>query len=70
MRTILKLADALQVPPRELWPDIEVAEMLDATAAFAEDGRIMTEAEAEALRAASKRNAPKIPAQSLPIRRR
>lgn len=68
--TILKLADALHVAPRELWPDIEVADLLDAAAAFAEEGRPMTEAEARALRDGSKRNSPKIPVRALPSRRR
>jgi transcriptional regulator with XRE-family HTH domain len=31
-KTILKIAEALNVDARELWPDIEVAEMLDAVA--------------------------------------
>ena len=70
-KTILKLADALQVQPQELWPDIEVAEMLDApVASFEQDEHVMTEAEAKALRDTSTRNAPKIPVQPLPTRRR
>ncbi len=69
-KTILKLAEALQVQPQELWPDLEVAEMLDAVAGFQEDDHAMTEVEAKALRDASKRNAPKIPVRSLPGRGR
>ncbi len=69
-KTILKLADALGVPPRDLWPDIEVAETLDAVADFAEDGRNMSEAEGEALRSTSTRNAPKIAVRPLPTRSR
>ena len=49
-KTLNKIASALDVDVRELWPDIEVAEHLDAVVAFQQDGREMTEAEAEALR--------------------
>lgn len=69
-KTILRLADALQVQPEELWPDIEVADMLDAAASFAQDEHIMTEAEAQALRNNSPRNLPKIPVRPLPTRNR
>ena len=48
-KTILKLAEALQVQPQELWPDIEVAEMLDAVASFEQEDHVMTDAEANAL---------------------
>ena len=68
-KTILKLAEALQVQPQELWPDLEVAEMLDAVASFQQEDHVMTEVEAKALRDASERNAPKIPVRSLPRRR-
>jgi transcriptional regulator with XRE-family HTH domain len=66
-RTILKVAEALSVHPRELWPDLEVAEMLDAVASFQQDEYVMTEAEAEAeaLKDTSKRNSPKIPIRPL-----
>lgn len=69
-KTILKFAEALGVSPRDLWPDMEVAELLDAVASFQEDDYVMTEAEARALRDPSKRNRPTIPAKSLPTRRR
>ena len=49
-KTIFKLAEALQVQPQELWPDIEVAEMLDAVAGFQQDDHVMTDAEAKVLR--------------------
>ena len=68
-RTILKLANALNVQAHELWPDIQVAEMLDAVASFQRDGYLMTDAEAAALSDASKRNLPRIPTKSLPIHR-
>ena len=64
-RTLLKVADALGVRPQELWPDLEVAEMLDAVASFQQDDYVMTEAEAEALKDSSKRNPPKIPVRPL-----
>ena len=35
-KTILRLAEALDVQPRELWPDIDVVDMLDAVASFHE----------------------------------
>ena len=49
-KTLDKIAKALGVDVRSLWPDIEVSEHLDTVAAFQEDGREMTEAESDALR--------------------
>jgi len=69
-KTILKLAEALHVPPEDLWPDLEVAEMLDAVASFQQDDYVMTDAEAKALRDTANRNVPKIPIRSLPARQR
>jgi transcriptional regulator with XRE-family HTH domain len=69
-KTILKLAEALNVQPCELWPDLEVAETLDAVASFQQPDYVMTAAEAEALADTSKRNPPKIQAKSLPTRPR
>jgi transcriptional regulator with XRE-family HTH domain len=69
-KTILKLAEALNVRPQELWPDLEVADMLDAVASFQQEEYAMTEAEAEALRETSRRNSAKIPVRSLPARQR
>jgi transcriptional regulator with XRE-family HTH domain len=68
-KTVLKLAEALQVQPQELWPDVEVAEMLDAAADFQQDDYVMTEAEAKALRDTASPNVPKIPVRALPKRR-
>jgi transcriptional regulator with XRE-family HTH domain len=68
-QTILKLAAALGVSPSELWPDIEVAELLDATASFQADNYEMTPAEAKALGPGADRNRAKIAAKSLPPRR-
>ncbi len=67
-KTILKLAEALNVHPREIWPDIDVAEMLDAVAEFQQDDYVMTTAEAAAFSDTSKRNRPKVRAKSLPTR--
>lgn len=69
-KTILKLAEALNVQACDLWPDIDVAEMLDAVASFQQDEYVMTEAEARALSDTSRPNHPKIQAKSLPARRR
>ena len=67
-RTILRLAEALKVHPRELWPDIDVADMLDAVASFQQDDYTMTPAEAFALADTAKKNRPKVQAKSLPTR--
>ncbi len=67
-RTVLRLAEALNVHPRELWPDIEVADLLDAVAGFQQDGYMMTPAEARALGDAAPRNRPTVPVKSLPPR--
>jgi transcriptional regulator with XRE-family HTH domain len=68
--TILKLAEALNVQATDLWPDIDVADMLDAVASFQEDDYAMTEAEARALADTSRPNRPRIQPKSLPKRRR
>ena len=67
-KTVLRLAEALDVPPRDLWPDIDVAEMLDAAAAFQQDDHVMTAAEAAAFADTSKKNRPKLRPKSLPTR--
>lgn len=69
-KTLLKLAEALNVNVQQLWPDIEVAETLDAVASFQQPDYVMTEAEAQVLSDPAKRNRPKIAPKSLPIRRR
>lgn len=68
-KTILKLAEALNVHAWDLWPDIDVAEMLDAVASFQQDDYVMTDAEARALSDTSQPNRPKIQAKALPARR-
>ncbi len=67
-KTILKLAEALGVQPCDLWPDIDVADLLDAVAEFQQDGRKMTEAEAAAFADTSKKNRPTVRAKLLPPR--
>lgn len=67
-RTILKLAEALTVHPHELWPDMDVADMLDAVASFQQDDYTMTAEEAKALSGTAQKNRPKIRAKSLPSR--
>lgn len=69
-KTILKLAEALNVHARDLWPDIDVMETLDAVASFQQPDYVMTPAEAQALADTSERNLPKIQAKSLPKRLR
>ncbi len=67
-KTILKLAEALNVQPRDLWPDIEVVEMLDAVASLQSDDYVMSAAEAKAFADTAKKNKPKLPVHSLPPR--
>lgn len=69
-KTILRLAEALKVQVCDLWPDIEVAELLDAVASFEQEDYVMTQAEALALGDTTQPNRPKIQAKSLPARRR
>lgn len=67
-KTLLKLATALNVDVRELWPDLEVAERLDTVAAFQEDGYVMTAAEAAALKDTAQAKS-RIKGRSLPSRK-
>ena len=66
--TILSIASALNVDPRELWRDIEVSDILDTIVA-AQESQTMTDAEADALRSALERPAPAAPAAPLPKRK-
>ncbi|MFN0056639.1 MAG: helix-turn-helix domain-containing protein [Planctomycetales bacterium] len=68
-RTILALASALGVDPRDLWPELEVAEMLDTIAAV-QDDQDLSEAEAAAIGQALKRPVAEAPAAPLPKRKR
>jgi len=67
-KTILKLAEALNVQPRDLWPDIEVAEMLDAVASLQSGDYVMSAAEAKAFADTTNKNKPRLPVRSLPPR--
>lgn len=64
-QTIIKLAAALDVHPRELWPDLEVADILDTTAAVQQDQEL-SESEADALRRALAGPPANAPAKLLP----
>ena len=50
-QTIFKLADALGISPRDLWPDLDVTDILDTVAAAQQDQNMAPE-EAEAYRRA------------------
>jgi len=67
--TIMNLAAALDVEPTELWPNLDVADILDTVAAVQEDSE-MTQAEAEAIRRALDKPAANIPARPLPSRKK
>ena len=66
-KTILKMATALNVEPTELWPDLEVAAILDSTAEFFND-RELTAAQAEALDAAISGPPAQVKTRELPSR--
>jgi transcriptional regulator with XRE-family HTH domain len=66
-KTILKMASALNVAPTDLWPDLEVAAILDSIAEFPAD-RDLTDKQAAALDAAMSRPPAKVVARDLPAR--
>ncbi|WP_417730838.1 helix-turn-helix domain-containing protein [Rosistilla oblonga] len=66
-KTILKMAIALNVEPTQLWPDLEVAAILDSSAEFFND-RELTAAQAEALDAAISRPPARVKTRELPSR--
>jgi transcriptional regulator with XRE-family HTH domain len=68
-KTILGLANALNVDPRELWPDLDVTDILDTVAAVQQE-QTMSEAEADAFRRALEKPAAEAPAAPLPKRKR
>ncbi|MEX0820148.1 MAG: helix-turn-helix transcriptional regulator [Pirellulaceae bacterium] len=68
-KTIFKLAEALQVEPAALWPDLEVAEILDQVAAFRQE-RQLTPEQALSVREAMERPAANVTARRLPARQR
>ena len=68
-QTILKLAEALDASPRQLWPDLEVADILDTVAAVQQD-QDMTPEEADAYRHAMERTPTESAGKPLPKLRR
>ena len=68
-KTIDKLATALNVAPTDLWPTLEIAAILDSVADFHED-QDLTEEQAKAIEAASKRPPVKVKTRDLPTRKR
>jgi transcriptional regulator with XRE-family HTH domain len=69
-KTIMKLAEALSVTPQDLWPDLEVSEILDATYSFQQPDGELSQVEAEALCDTAPRNRAKLPVKLLPKRER
>lgn len=66
-KTIFKLAAALGVEPIELWPDLEVAAILDSVAQF-QQSQQLTKEQADAIEEASKRPPSKTKGRRLPSR--
>ena len=67
--TILNLAAALDVEPQELWPNLDLTDILDTVAAVQED-REMTAAEADAFRRTLDKPPAKAPVRKLPSRKK
>jgi transcriptional regulator with XRE-family HTH domain len=67
--TLLSLAAALDVEPRDLWPNLDVTDILDTIAAV-QEGSEMTAAEADAIRRALEKPATKASARALPSRKK
>lgn len=65
-RTIVKLAEALGVAPTELWPDLEVADILDTVAAVQTDDEQVSPEEAAAIDRAMDRKPTGPPGKGLP----
>jgi len=68
-QTIFKLAEALGISPRDLWPDLDVTDILDTVAAAQQD-QDMSPEEAEAYRRAMERPSNLPAGKPLPKRRR
>jgi len=68
-KTIFKMALALNVQPTDLWPNLEVAAILDSVDDFFAD-RELTEEQAKAIEAASSRPPVKVKTRELPSRKR
>ena len=67
--TILNLAAALDVEPHELWPNLDVTDILDTVAAVQEDSE-MNAAEADAIRRTLALPPAIAPARNLPSRKK
>lgn len=67
-KTILKMAHALSVQPTDLWPNMEVAAILDSVNDFFVD-RELTEEQAKSIEAASSRPPAKVKTRVLPSRK-
>jgi len=67
-KTILKMATALGVEPTALWPDLEVAAILDSVADMFND-RELTPAQADAIDAAASRPPVDVKTRELPSRK-
>ena len=67
-KTIFSLAEALNVAPTELWPDLEVAAILDTVANFQQEQEL-TQEQANAIDSAAKRPASKVKGRRLPSRK-
>lgn len=68
-KTILRMAQALNVQPTDLWPKMEVAAILDSVNEFFVD-RELTEEQAMSIEAASSRPPAKVKTRVLPSRKR
>ncbi|MCA9035680.1 MAG: helix-turn-helix transcriptional regulator [Planctomycetaceae bacterium] len=68
-KTIFKMARALNIEATELWPNLEVAAILDSVSDFFED-RDLTADQAKAIEAASSRKPAKVRTRDLPSRKR
>ena len=68
-KTIFKMALALNIEPTELWPNLEVAAILDSVADFFED-RELTADQAKAIEAAGSRVPARVKTRVLPSRTR
>ncbi len=68
-KTILKVAQALNVQPTDLWPNMEVAAILDSVNDFFVD-RELTAEQSKSIEAASARTAAKVKTRELPSRKR
>jgi transcriptional regulator with XRE-family HTH domain len=66
-KTLDKIASALRVDVRELWPDLEMVAYMDEIAATESDGYVMSEAEADGLRESSQ---PRSSVRGNPLRSR